>query len=226
MDLVRRVAALEQGALGRPGPGVSNGSVITSDTSQTGGARWGFPAMHSGIATHRANGATALASTIDPMQVMTGISLSDGVCYLQAVYLPFDATITGVFWIPTATGSFTADNNNKVGLYTRSGATLTRVAQSTSDAATFKTTANALATRAFSSTYAATAGVYYVAMLRNLSADVQNPNPFGVSFTTSALNTLGVTAGRGVSGFVSGQTDLPATTTMTDHTIVHFCGVY
>jgi len=40
LDLVRRVAALEQGALGRPGPGVPNGSGIISDTTQTGGARW------------------------------------------------------------------------------------------------------------------------------------------------------------------------------------------
>jgi hypothetical protein len=68
--------------------------------------------------------------------------------------------------------------------------------------------------------------VYYVAMLRNLSADVTNPAPYGVNFITSAFGTLGVTAGRGVSGYVSGQTDLPASTTMTDHTIVHFCGIY
>lgn len=43
MDSLRRIQALEQGAAGRPGPGVSNGSVLTSDTSQTGGNRWSSP---------------------------------------------------------------------------------------------------------------------------------------------------------------------------------------
>jgi hypothetical protein len=41
MDSLRRLQALEQGAAGRPGPGVADGSVTTSDTTQTGGVRWG-----------------------------------------------------------------------------------------------------------------------------------------------------------------------------------------
>lgn len=40
LALEERVKALEAGAAGRPGPGVSNGSVITSDTTQTGGVKW------------------------------------------------------------------------------------------------------------------------------------------------------------------------------------------
>lgn len=40
LTLEERIAELERGALGRPGPGVSDGSVITSDTSQTGGVAW------------------------------------------------------------------------------------------------------------------------------------------------------------------------------------------
>jgi hypothetical protein len=40
LTLEDRVKALEQGAAGRPGPDVSNGSVITSDTTQTGGVGW------------------------------------------------------------------------------------------------------------------------------------------------------------------------------------------
>ena len=43
MDLVRRVAALEQGALGRPGPGVADGSVPTANASQAGGVAWKNP---------------------------------------------------------------------------------------------------------------------------------------------------------------------------------------
>lgn len=39
-DALRRLQNLEQGAAGRPGPGVANGSVLTSDITQPGGARW------------------------------------------------------------------------------------------------------------------------------------------------------------------------------------------
>jgi hypothetical protein len=43
LSIEERVKALEMGAAGRPGPGVSNGSVITSDTTQTGGVKWQRP---------------------------------------------------------------------------------------------------------------------------------------------------------------------------------------
>ncbi len=39
-DMLQRVAALEQGALGRPGPEIANGCTITSDMSQPGGVAW------------------------------------------------------------------------------------------------------------------------------------------------------------------------------------------
>lgn len=39
-DSLRRIQNLEQGAAARPGPGVTSGSVLTSDTTQTGGVKW------------------------------------------------------------------------------------------------------------------------------------------------------------------------------------------
>lgn len=64
-DMLQRVAALEQGALARPGPDVVNGSVITSDTGSTGGITWkqgpgsyvaGMYAANSGAPTHTSAG--------------------------------------------------------------------------------------------------------------------------------------------------------------------------
>ncbi len=41
--LEERVAMLERGSAGRPGPGVSNGSALASDSSQIGGMKWALP---------------------------------------------------------------------------------------------------------------------------------------------------------------------------------------
>lgn len=64
-DMLQRVAALEQGALGRPGPEIANGCTITSDTTQTGGVKWeanggsytaALYLANSGAPTHTSNG--------------------------------------------------------------------------------------------------------------------------------------------------------------------------
>jgi hypothetical protein len=225
LSLEQRIEALERGALGRPGPGVSDGSVPVADDAARGGAAFRHPAVPDGATLHRVNGSPMLAASFDPLLPKTTQNLTDGTAFFHLIYLPFAATITGVWWVPSATGNFTADQNNKVGLYTRSAATLTLVAQSTNDGNTFKTTAHTFSQRAFSATYAAAAGFYYVALLRNTSADTTNPAPYGVNVTNAVFATLGATAGRGISGTVAGN-DLPASTTMTDNAFVYFCGVY
>ena len=57
-DMLQRVAALEQGALGRPGPEIANGCVITSDITQVGGVKWQM-----GIGTQAGYGALTTDST-------------------------------------------------------------------------------------------------------------------------------------------------------------------
>jgi hypothetical protein len=217
-DLIYRDAT----APARLAVGAARQSLVSDGTDPM----WRYPIAPNGLVAHQVNGSPMLASTFDPLIVKAASNLTDGTVFFAKIYLPYAATLTGVWWVPSATGNFTADNNNKVGLYTRSGATLTKVAESTNDGTTFKTTANTFSQKAFSSTYAAAAGEYYVALLRNHSAVTTDPAPYAINMSNAVFSTLGATANRGLCGTLAGQTDLPASTTMTSNAILHFCGVY
>ena len=137
-------------------------------------------------------------------------ALTDGQVIFEALYLPTAATLTGVLIGMIQQGSYTSDNNNKVGLYTSDGATLTRVAQSTDDGTLWKASSGSTIDKAFSSTYAAARGLYYVAMLYNNSAQVTAPTITRLSLNSSVINA-GITSGYFRVGTLSGQTDLPST---------------
>jgi hypothetical protein len=100
---------------------------------------------------------------------------------LIAIYLETPQTITGVKWYQGTLGSYTANNENKVGLYTVSGGTLTLVASCTNDGNLWKTAAsNTFGAKAFSSTYAASPGLYYIGLLYSNSAVTTAPT-IGIS---------------------------------------------
>lgn len=124
----------------------------------------------------------ALGSTIKAQPVgltianiSTNFQIADGTLYLIAVYLPIAATITGVKWHQNLAGSYTSDNYNGVGLYTYSAGTLTLVASSTDDGNIWKATANTFNSKDFSSTYPATAGIYFIGVVWNASVTVIAP---------------------------------------------------
>ena len=102
-------------------------------------------------------------------------NMTSGRVYWMAVYVPMDCTITGVKWGQATQGNYTASGYNGVGLYSYSGGTLTQVAASTDDGAIWKAAGSALASKAFSSTYAATKGIYFVALTYNQSAQTTAP---------------------------------------------------
>jgi hypothetical protein len=137
-------------------------------------------------------GQQALGSTIKSVglgcrslvNLNTTLAMTDGQIYLSAVYLPVSTTITGVKWFQPVAGVYTADNYNGVGLYTYSGGTLTLVASSTDDGNIWKSTG--AQSKAFSSTYSASAGVYYVGFLYNTSV-AGSPTP-SISGTTNKTN--------------------------------------
>ncbi len=93
------------------------------------------------------------------------LTMASGTGRFVAVYLPVAATLTGVKWFQSVQGVYTSNNYNGVGLYTYSEGTLTLVASSTNDGNIWKGTGNTFTSKAFSSTYAAAAGVYFVCAL-------------------------------------------------------------
>jgi len=146
-------------------------------------------------------------------RVSSSFTMVDSQAQYVSIWLPVRQTLTGVKWYQQTVGNYTGDNNNKVGLYTYSGGTLTRVAQSTNDAALWSQAGgNVVKQKAFSSTYDAQPGLYFVALLYNNSAQTTAP----VIGAASAIGNAGIAAGDFTNsaklwGNVGAQTDLPST---------------
>jgi hypothetical protein len=141
----------------------------------------------------------------------TSSGLLDNRCYFQAVWLPEDATITGVSWIQSIPGNYTADGYNGVGLYTYSGGTLTLVASSTNDGNIWKPSIGAWGKKDFSTPYVATAGLYFIGALYCQSAQTTAPNLAVASAAIQAGQmTQDFTNSAKLSGFLNSQTSLPS----------------
>lgn len=124
----------------------------------------------------QAIGGTTLFSTIGGSFPSTsGTTLADGTIYYIAVFIDKATTITGVRYNGVATGSYTADNFNGVALYSNSGSTATQVAISSNTATAWSSGMNTGKQLAFTGTYAAARGLYYIALLYNSSAQVTAP---------------------------------------------------
>lgn len=123
----------------------------------------------------QALGSSALALTCFQGSLSSQTTMVDARAYYIAAFLDHDATITGVKWYQQVQGSYTADQTSEVALYSYSGGTLTQVATSGNDASLWKATSNTWGSKAFSGTYAATAGIYFIGLLWNASATTNAP---------------------------------------------------
>ncbi len=151
----------------------------------------------------------------------TGIP-TDNTLHLIAVVLNTDETITGVMWVQNAQGVYTADNYNGVGLYSYSAGTLTLVASTTNDGNIWKAAAASFNTKAFSTPYSAIAGVYFVGLLYNSSAQTTAPSLVGQSSNlfASSVAILDFTNSAKIRGGVGTVASLPATQAMSGVTAV------
>lgn len=166
------------------------------------------------IKTYQALGSTIKAQTLgmNPVLMSGSVSLTDNVARYIAVYLPKPQTITGVKWYQRIQGSYTADQNNYVALYSYSGGTLTQVAISANDGTIWKAAADTYGSAAFTAPYAAAAGVYFVGLLYNSSAQTTAPQlaQIGSAPSNLAMMAMDFTNSAKLTGTVSAQNTLPS----------------
>ena len=133
---------------------------------------------------------TNLAVT-NPMQMSTTtLVLTSGRSEITAIFIQKTTTITGVRWYQAANGSYTANNYNGVGLYSRSGGNLTLVASCANDGAIWQPGSGGWKNKAFSSTFTASRGVYYLAALYSSSSQTTAPGIGGTVAGAGAWATL------------------------------------
>lgn len=187
------------------------------------------------IKTYQALGSNLITQTcgVQFNRINTStIALTDGqIVYIALDYIYIAQTITGLLWWQSVIGSYTADNNNKVGLFSYSGGTMTLVASCANDGNLWKTAGtNTLGSKAFSSPYSAAAGQYFIGILYNKSAGATDPQLGGVgNVTNGAIQIFNFTNSAKLVGYVAAQTDLPATQAMSGVTTtinLPWVGVY
>jgi hypothetical protein len=162
----------------------------------------------------------------------TAQALSDAQIYWCAVYLPNAATLTGVKWFQTVNGSYTADQNNVIGLYSYSAGTLTQVATTGNDGNLWQQgIAMGVASKPFTATYAAAAGLYFIAALYNNSAQTTAPTiGRGGNLVNAGVAALDFTNSAKAYGIMNAQTNIPSPTQVmsgiTTVLIVNWFGLY
>ncbi len=204
----------------------NSGGVVSTATAGTDyilDFEWqsAFAALGSAIKANSLGGNALNAST--------SAALADGTARIAAVYLQKGGSITGISFFQSVQGSYTADNNNYLALYSFTpGASnqLNQVAITANDGTVWKATSNSLVLVPFSVTgtptpYTAAAGLYFVAALYNSSAQTTAPS---LGAYTSSL-ALGITAldfqnsGK-TSATLASQTALTTPLTMSGLTAV------
>jgi len=140
-----------------------------------------------------------------------GQSLTSGTVYFTALYLAAPSTITGAYVPFNTQGVYTPTNNNRVGLYSTNGTTLTLVASNADTPTMYSSTiGGAMLTQAFSSTYSAPAGLYYIAYLWCSSATTTSPRISVMNLNGSFVDA-GVIGSNYRFGSLASQTNLPST---------------
>jgi hypothetical protein len=166
------------------------------------------------ILAYQALGSTIKANAVGLSfnRLTLALTLADQNEMYVAVYLPIPQTVSGVKWYQGSQGVYTANNYNGVGLYSYSGGTMTLVASSTDDGNIWKAASNTVTSKAFSSTYAAAAGIYFIGALWCRSAVTTAPSIYGAASTaTLAAGAIDFTNSAKLYSTKAAGTSLPAT---------------
>lgn len=207
------------GAAGAQGPQGIQGDPGAQGPAGANGADGapGINGYYSNLA-YQALGSTIKAETVNfPLAYCnTALALTDNQSRFIAIYLPNDATITGVCFYCRTTGNFTGDQFNGLALYSYNNGTMTKVAETANDQTIWKQAANSIRQIAFSVPYAAQAGIYFIGLLYNNSAQTTAPAiAAGTAVNNAAMQSLLFTNSAKLSGTVNTQNSLPSSRAMT-----------
>ena len=161
----------------------------------------------------QALGSSLKASTFSPYVALDKGSISSGDAAYSAVFLPSAQSLTGISIYLTTQGSYTGNGFNGVALYSYSSGTLTQVAISANTTNVWASSVG-LIKIPFTSTYNASAGVYFIGVLWNASATTTTPQ---LSYTTIAdayYATADFSNSAKMFGHVASTTTFPSSIAM------------
>ena len=146
---------------------------------------------------------------------ISGTAFTDNTLYLTSIFIPKTSIISGIGYIISTQGSYTADEYNGIGLYSYDSTNekLVLIASTTNDGDIWKAAANAYATKDFTTPITVNSGIYYVGLLYNNSAQVTAPILMvsaGQTTITPLINTIGLTTAKLVGGSVNTMNNLPS----------------
>lgn len=145
-------------------------------------------------------------------------TLYDGKALWTLFYLSDTTDITGVGYMLSTQGDYTADNYNGFAIYSVSGTTYTKIDSTANDGNLWKAAANTAATKAFSSgAQELNPGIYYIFLVYNNSAQVTAPKLYYNNDLANAA-FAGITGTNKIQGVVNSQTTPPITETGGDVT--------
>jgi hypothetical protein len=143
--------------------------------------------------------------------INTGSALTDNRLHLAYIGTPeFDTTVSSVTFYKSTAGVYTADQENRIGLYELNNGTgvLTLIASTVNDGNLWKNTG--LVDTNFSASASVTSGTpYFIGALYNSSAQTTQPQILGDISTVSSTIAIG-TASIELSGGINTQNTLAA----------------
>jgi hypothetical protein len=200
--------------------GGTTGQVLTKKSNSDFDLEWkagGSGGLTVDINTKVLNdmGAGIKGQTIYAGYATTFLGLNDRYITGSVCYIPENAEINQIQFYTYTKGVFTADQNNKLGLYSFSSGTFTKVAETANDEYLFKNTSQRWRGGNLTASYNATAGVYAVVALYNNSAQTTQPSLGSLPVMPNVEYGKFWSGGSIKLGFHKwGYDDLPASFTM------------
>lgn len=162
----------------------------------------------------RALGGSCAAQSIDVSQISTATTMTNGRLLLQPLWLPTETVLTGIRWYQRVAGNYTGDSFNGIALFTENAGTLTQVAISANTANCWTASADTYGSLAFTSTYAAPAGLYYAAALYHNSAQTTAPSLGSGPAVVAYQVYQGAVTNKPLAGYLNSQTSMPSSVTL------------